>query len=40
MEAVITAEAEDLLAPLHGTETLPAGPAEQNLAQGKAASPR
>ena len=39
MEAVIAAEAEDLAAPLHGTHTLPAGLAEQNMAQGKAASP-
>jgi len=39
MEAVIAAEAEDLAAPLHETQTLPAGLAEQNMAQGKAASP-
>ncbi len=39
MEAVIAAEAEDLAAPLHGTQTLPAGLALQSMAQGKAASP-
>ncbi len=39
MEAVIAAEAEGLAAPLHGTQTLLAGLVEQNMAQGKAASP-
>ncbi len=39
MDAVIAAEAEDLAVPLQGPQILPAGLAEQNMAQGKAASP-
>lgn len=39
MDAVTAAEAEDQETPLHPTETMPAGLAEQNVAQGKAALP-